>query len=149
MALIHRPITALVVTALQDVFGGGYQADKVIERVFKHNRKLGARDRRFIAEATYEIIRHWRLLWTALGASEASLEPDDLMRVLGAWLMMKEPGVNSARVAGVPFTRLESFERKPQRKRARRPRFANRFLIGCMRTAERRSAKAGTQCSRN
>ena len=92
MALLHRPIAEQVVTALQDVFGGGYQADKVIERLFKNNRKLGARDRRFIAETTYDLIRHWRFLWVALGESEPSLDHDPLMRLLGAYLIKKDDG---------------------------------------------------------
>lgn len=66
MAVIHRPITNVVVTALQDIFGGGFQADKVLERQFKGNKKLGSRDRRFIAETTYEIVRHWRNLWVTM-----------------------------------------------------------------------------------
>lgn len=92
--MLHRPIAEQVILALQDTFGFsndgfGYQADKVIERLFKKNRKLGARDRRFIAETTYDVIRNWRFLWTTLGFSEPSLEHDDLMRVLGAWLLLK------------------------------------------------------------
>ncbi len=87
--MLHRPIAEQVVIALQDTFGGGYQADKVIERLFKKNRKLGARDRRFIAETTYDIIRSWRFLWTACGFNEPSLEHDDLLRLIGAWMILK------------------------------------------------------------
>jgi 16S rRNA (cytosine967-C5)-methyltransferase len=92
--LLHRPIAEQVVTALQDTFGfghddtPGYQADKVIERLFKRNRKLGSRDRRFIAETTYDIIRHWRFLWTVLGFVAPSLEHDPLMRLLGAKILL-------------------------------------------------------------
>lgn len=90
MDRLHRPIAEHVVTALQDVFGGGYQADKVIERLFKNNRKLGARDRRFIAETTYDLIRNWRFLWVAQEASEPSLDHDPLMRLIGVWLLRKD-----------------------------------------------------------
>jgi 16S rRNA (cytosine967-C5)-methyltransferase len=86
---IHRPIAALVVAALNDIFAGGYQADRVLERLFKQNRKLGSRDRRFIAESTYDIVRWWRLLWAGLGRAEPSLETDELWRLLGAWLAFK------------------------------------------------------------
>lgn len=91
--MLHRPIAEQVVTALQDTFGAsgdgrGYQADKVIERLFKKNRKLGARDRRFIAETVYDLIRHWRFLWTALGFTEPSLAHDDLVRLIGARMIL-------------------------------------------------------------
>ncbi len=92
MPVLHRPIAEQVVIALQDVFGGGYQADKVIERIFKNNRKLGARDRRFIAETTYDLIRNWRLFWTAVGEEAPSLDHDPLIRLLGAYLLTKEDG---------------------------------------------------------
>ena len=91
--MLHRPIAEQVVIALQDTFGAdggpGFQSDKVIERLFKRNRKLGARDRRFIAETTYDIIRNWRFLWTALGFSQASLERSDLILLIGSWMILK------------------------------------------------------------
>ncbi len=85
---IHRPVAEHVVTVLLDVFEGGYQADKVLERVFKRNKQLGARDRRFIAETSYGMIRHWRLLWMSIGRSEPTLKEFDLMRLIGAWLIL-------------------------------------------------------------
>lgn len=92
--MLHRPIAEQVVIALQDTFGANpsgtaYQADKVIERLFKRNKKLGSRDRRFIAETTYDIIRNWRFLWTALGFDGPSLEHDPLVRLVGAYLALR------------------------------------------------------------
>jgi 16S rRNA (cytosine967-C5)-methyltransferase len=68
----------------------GYYADRVIERLFKNNKKLGSKDRKFIAESVYDIVRWWRLLWVSLGAKEPSLEKADLWRVVGAWLVINE-----------------------------------------------------------
>lgn len=85
---LHRPVAEHVVTVLLDVFGEGYQADKVLERVFKRNKQLGARDRRFIAETAYDVIRHWRLLWTSIGRSEPTLKEFDVMRIVGAYLVL-------------------------------------------------------------
>ncbi|RYZ72159.1 MAG: methyltransferase domain-containing protein, partial [Proteobacteria bacterium] len=76
------------VTALQDIFGGGFQADKVLERQFKGNKKLGSRDRRFIAETTYEIVRHWRNLWVTMGYQEPSLSSFDLTKLIGAHMLL-------------------------------------------------------------
>jgi 16S rRNA (cytosine967-C5)-methyltransferase len=51
-----------VVRALEEIFGKNLHADKVIERVLKSNPKWGARDRAFIAESVYEIVRWKRLI---------------------------------------------------------------------------------------
>lgn len=51
-----------VVHALHDIFIEKYYADKVIERTLKSNPKWGARDRAFVAESVYEIVRWWRLI---------------------------------------------------------------------------------------
>ncbi|EIM74023.1 Fmu (Sun) domain-containing protein [Nitritalea halalkaliphila LW7] len=51
-----------VVFALEQIFEQGYYTDKVIERLFKANPKWGARDRAFVAETVYEMVRWWRLL---------------------------------------------------------------------------------------
>jgi 16S rRNA (cytosine967-C5)-methyltransferase len=44
------------------IFSEDRYADKVIEKILKQNPKWGARDRRFIAETTYDIVRWYRWL---------------------------------------------------------------------------------------
>ncbi len=108
--LLHRPIAEQIVLALQDTFGGGFQADKVIERLFKRNKKLGARDRRFIAETTYDIIRYWRFLWVTLGASEPILEHDPLLRLIGAYLLLKHEAFKGGDLPSWPEFRGLNYE---------------------------------------
>ncbi len=51
---------ALIQTQLQilsDIFVEDFYSDKVIERTFKLNKQLGARDRKFLAETTYDLVR--------------------------------------------------------------------------------------------
>lgn len=64
---LHKNLVAAVVKALQDTFWDGRYADKTIEYIFKHNKKWGARDRAFIANSVYEMVRWWRLLWFIKG----------------------------------------------------------------------------------
>src|SRR5690606_16614654 len=59
---IHRPQIEAVANILKRVFEDGGYADRVLENAFKSNPRWGARDRRFIAETVYTIIRHYRLL---------------------------------------------------------------------------------------
>ena len=59
---LHNNTIRGVHTALEAIFEEGQYADKVIQRVLKSNPKWGARDRSFIAETTYEMVRWWRLI---------------------------------------------------------------------------------------
>lgn len=51
-----------VVQAIDEIFNDNRYADKVIERTLKSNPKWGARDRGFIAESVYDMVRWWRLI---------------------------------------------------------------------------------------
>lgn len=79
MKLYHNLCEA-VIQGLQLIFVENKYADKVIEKTLKQNPKWGARDRRFIAETTYDIVR-WYRLFTHL--TEA--DPTDFWKLLAAW----------------------------------------------------------------
>lgn len=51
-----------VVYAIDEIFNQKKYADKVIEKTLKSNPKWGARDRGFVAESVYEMVRWWRLI---------------------------------------------------------------------------------------
>lgn len=78
---LHNNTIRGVHTALAAIFEEGQYADKVIERTLKSNPKWGARDRSFIAETTYEMVRWWRLI----NYLSPSKEPYDLFGTY--WLM--------------------------------------------------------------
>jgi len=59
---LHNNTIRGVHQALEAIFVEGQYADKVIERTLKSNPKWGAKDRSFIAETTYEMVRWWRLI---------------------------------------------------------------------------------------
>ena len=75
-----------VLEALEMSFGKGLYADKVIERLLRQNKKWGSRDRSFVAEHTYEMVRWWALLWGILG-QEPTTKRKDLQKLFGIyWL---------------------------------------------------------------
>ncbi len=78
-------ITRAVIQALEMIFDDHKYADKVIEKVLKQNPKWGARDRRFIAETTYDIVRWHRLLQNITEA-----EPNDYWKLLGGWCVLND-----------------------------------------------------------
>jgi 16S rRNA (cytosine967-C5)-methyltransferase len=53
-----------VLYAIDEIFNHNKYADKVIERTFRANPKWGARDRAFVAESIYDMVRWWKLIQT-------------------------------------------------------------------------------------
>ncbi|MEO6038005.1 MAG: hypothetical protein ABIQ93_06280, partial [Saprospiraceae bacterium] len=71
-----RPLLVRAVAqALMAIFYEKQYADKVIEAALRQNPKAGSRDRGFIAETTYEVVRNFRLYTELLGHSP-TFEPD-------------------------------------------------------------------------
>ena len=64
----HRPLIETVANNLKMIFEEGRYADRVIEFALKQNSKFGARDRKFIAETTYTIVRNYRKLYESAGS---------------------------------------------------------------------------------
>lgn len=78
---LHTNTVHGVITAIDEIFHQNKYADKVIERTLSSNPKWGARDRGFIAESVYEMVRWWRLI------NEVS-PSDDLYHLFGTyWLL--------------------------------------------------------------
>lgn len=73
-----------VVEGLLAIFGEGRYADKVIESTLRSNPKWGSGDRGFIAETTYDMVRHWRLLWH-LANTAPSLKHHALWQLFGVY----------------------------------------------------------------
>lgn len=80
---LHRTTTVAVIQALAEIFAEGRYADKVIEKVLKQNPKWGARDRRYIAETTYDIVR-----WYSLFRFVARAREDEYWKLVGAWCVL-------------------------------------------------------------
>ncbi len=83
----HPILVRSVAMALQYIFRENQYADKVIEKTLRENPKAGARDRAFIAETTYEIVRFYRLYEAVLG--QAPTTPTDFWRLVGVYFIDK------------------------------------------------------------
>lgn len=79
---LYRPLVNAVIAALKAIFEEGKYADKVIEKTLKQNPKWGSRDRRFIAQTTYDIVRWHRLL-------AACVRNPDYFSLLGAYFVLR------------------------------------------------------------
>ncbi len=67
MAIIHKNLVEAVVKIVESSVLEGRYAHSVINYILKTNPKWGSRDRKFIAEGAYEVIRNLRLLSFSAG----------------------------------------------------------------------------------
>lgn len=85
---LHPLLVRAVVQALYSIFIGERNADKVIETVLRSNPKAGSRDRAFIAETTYDIVRYFRLYSEILG--HPPKHEGDFWKIAGIHLLLDQ-----------------------------------------------------------
>lgn len=82
---LHRGTSEAVIESLKLIFEENRYADKVIEKVLKKNPRWGSRDRRFIAETTYDIVR-WYRWFRELTQAKGT----DFWKLLAAWCILSD-----------------------------------------------------------
>jgi len=89
---LHRPLVHGVAKALREIIQENKYAGKVIESLLKSNRKWGSRDRAFVAENVYDMVRWWRLVLAVDGRELINDRLDDaiLVRLIGVNLILKK-----------------------------------------------------------
>ncbi|MHB8261955.1 MAG: RsmB/NOP family class I SAM-dependent RNA methyltransferase [Bacteroidia bacterium] len=80
---IYKNLVDAIVQTLEKVFNENRYADKAIEYLFKAQPKWGARDRRFVAETIYDIVRQYRLL------NELSGNATNWYHIVGVYLLLR------------------------------------------------------------
>lgn len=81
---LYKNLVNAVAETLQEIFVKNRYADKAIEKVFKQHPQWGSRDRRFVAEAVYDIVRNFRLY------SELAQSQKNFWFITAVWLVVKE-----------------------------------------------------------
>ena len=56
---LHKPLLEIVKNGLHEIFNNGIYADKEVQHILLNNKQFGSRDRSFIAETIYDIVR-WK-----------------------------------------------------------------------------------------
>jgi 16S rRNA (cytosine967-C5)-methyltransferase len=96
----HLNLLNAVCLSISHIFDDNKYADKVLERVLKSNNRWGARDRAFIAENTYDMVRYWRLIRTVAELETHELNQQNLYTLFGTWQILK----------GAPIPNWEEFK---------------------------------------
>ena len=102
---LHRNLVFAVVDALEMIFNENQYADKVVQKVLKFDKRWGKRDRGFIAETTYEIVRYKRL-YTEIAEVKAPYKRQDLYRIWAVWAVLK----------GIQLPDWKQIEQTPERR---------------------------------
>ncbi len=102
---LHRNLCFAVIDGLTLIFNEGNYADKVIQQLLKHDKRWGARDRAFVAETTYDIVR-WKRLYAEIAEVKEPFDRDNLWRMFAVWATLK----------GIKLPDWSYFEKTPTRK---------------------------------
>jgi len=85
---LHRNLVFAVVDALGYIFNEGEYADKVVQKTLKRDKRWGSRDRGFIAETSYDIVR-WRRLYAEIAEVKAPYSRANLFRLFTVWAVLR------------------------------------------------------------
>ena len=102
---LHRNLVFATIDSLHSIFNEQKPADKVLRSVLKRDKRWGSRDRSFIAETTYDIVR-WKRLYQEIAEVKPPFDRDNLFRLFVVWATLR----------GILLPDWKQFEGKPTRK---------------------------------
>lgn len=102
---LHRNLVFAVIDGLHMIFNEDKYADKVIQKLLKRDKRWGSRDRSFVAETLYEIVR-WKRLYAEIAEVKEPLSRENLWRIFAVWATLR----------GIPLPDWKQIEPTPQRR---------------------------------
>ena len=85
---LHRNLTFAVIDSIRDIFNEGVYADKAVEKALKRDKRWGARDRKFVAETIYDIVR-WNRLYAEIAEVKVPFDRDNIWRLFSVWCVLR------------------------------------------------------------
>ena len=95
-----------VVDGFLQINNDGLYADKVIERLLKRDKRWGSKDRAFIAETLYELVRYKRL-YTEIAQEKAPFTVQSARRVFAVWAVLRGIPLPEWYFEGTPERRIK------------------------------------------
>jgi 16S rRNA (cytosine967-C5)-methyltransferase len=102
---LHKNLCFATVDGLLLIFNDGHYADKVVQQLLKRDKRWGSRDRGFVAETTYDIVR-WKRLYAEIAEVKEPFNRDEIWRMFAVWATLK----------GITLPDWKYFENTPTRK---------------------------------
>ena len=85
---LHRNLVYTVIDSIRDIFNEGVYADKAVEKALKRDKRWGSRDRKFVAETIYEIVR-WKRLYAEIAEVKEPFDRANIWRLFSVWCVLK------------------------------------------------------------
>lgn len=101
----HRNLVFTVIDSLHAIFNEGVYADKAVERALKKDARWGSRDRKFVAETIYEIVR-WKRLYNEIAETKNHYSRENLWKLFTVWAVLR----------GLQLPDWKYFEKAPERR---------------------------------
>tara|TARA_R110001583_G_scaffold16307_9_gene67011 strand:- start:9431 stop:10639 length:1209 start_codon:yes stop_codon:yes gene_type:complete len=104
---LHRNLCFTVIDSIKLIFNEEEYADKVVQKALKRDARWGARDRKFIAETIYDMVR-WKRLYNEIAGTKYHYTSENVWKnfaVLAILKGYKLPDWNQ--LQGVPERRIK------------------------------------------
>ncbi|HIE45148.1 MAG TPA: methyltransferase domain-containing protein [Flavobacteriaceae bacterium] len=85
---LHRTLVFAVIDSLKLIFNDNRYASKVVEKVLKRDKRWGSRDRKFIAETIYEMVR-WKRLYNEIAGTKEHYTAENLWKNFAVFAVLK------------------------------------------------------------
>lgn len=102
---LHRNLCFTVIDSLMAIFNEGAYADKVVALALKKDKRWGSKDRKFVAETIYEIVR-WKRLYMEIAEVKEPFTRDNVWRIFAVWAVLR----------GITLPDWKYFENTPVRR---------------------------------
>lgn len=102
---LHKNLCFTVIDSLNMIFNDGEYAGKVVEKALKRDKRWGARDRKFVAETIYDIVR-WKRLYNEIAVTKDHYSRENLWKMFAVWATLK----------GIELPDWKYFENTPLRR---------------------------------
>lgn len=102
---LHKNLVQTVINSLYIIFNEDDYADKVVARALKLDKRWGSKDRKFIAETIYEIVR-WKRLYAEIAEVKEPYTREDFWRIFAVWAVLR----------GISLPDWKQFEGTPVRR---------------------------------
>jgi 16S rRNA (cytosine967-C5)-methyltransferase len=77
-----------VIDSLNAIFNEGVYANKAVEAALKKDARWGSRDRKFVAETIYEIVR-WKRLYNEIAETKDHYSRENIWKLFTVWAVLR------------------------------------------------------------
>jgi len=85
---LHRNLVLAVIQAIDLIYNEQEYADRVVQKTLKLDSRWGSRDRKFIAETIYDMVR-WKRLYNEIAGTKDHYTRDNIWKNFAVWAILK------------------------------------------------------------